>query len=118
MTLTNAKRTKRKGAGQAARETKLAATAAGLPADRNVLLPLWVRAPVRGPEHFSGLTRSKLYQLDAEGHIRSVSLRDAGRIRGVRLFNLKSILDFIARCEAESITPKEEGIKGQGGKTE
>lgn len=76
--------------------------------ERDGLLPIWIRAPVRGPEHYSGLTRPKLYQLVAEGRIRSVSLREPGQIKGVRLFDLASILRFLekravagASCEQE-----------------
>jgi hypothetical protein len=64
-------------------------------------LPVWVRAPVTGPEYYSGLTRAKLYQLDREGHIRSVSIQEPGQSRGCRLFHLESILHFIHRCEKE-----------------
>ena len=62
-------------------------------------LPVWVRAPVTGPEHYTGLTRAKLYQLDHEGKIRSVSIQEPGQSRGCRLFNLESILRFIEQCE-------------------
>ena len=62
-------------------------------------LPVWVRAPVTGPEHYSGLTRAKLYQLDREGRIRSVSIQEPGQSRGCRLFHLESILRFIESCE-------------------
>ena len=62
-------------------------------------LPVWVRAPKTGHERFTGLTRPKLYELAGKNLIRSASLREPGQLRGCRLFNLKSILDFIARCE-------------------
>jgi hypothetical protein len=64
--------------------------------------PVWVRAPLDGHERYTGLTRAKLYELAGKGHIRSVSLRDPGRVRGCRLFHLQSLLDYIARAEAES----------------
>ncbi len=64
-------------------------------------LPVWVRAPVRGPEYFSGLTRSKLYDLTGKGLIRSRSLREPGAIRGCRLFLLSSILAYIERAGVE-----------------
>jgi hypothetical protein len=34
--------------------------------------------------------------------IRPVSIRESGRIKGVRLFHLASILGFIERCEMEA----------------
>ena len=64
-------------------------------------LPVWVRAPGTGPEHYSGLTRAKLYQLDREGKIRSVSIQEPGQSRGCRLFHLESVLRFIEQCERE-----------------
>jgi hypothetical protein len=63
-------------------------------------LPVWVRAPKVGVEHFSGFSRSKLYQLAALRKIRSVSIREPGQVKGTRLFHLQSILDYIAKCEA------------------
>ena len=65
--------------------------------------PVWVRPPKGGLERFSGLGRSKLYQLAAERRIRSVSLRSPGQVKGCRLFNLASILEYIERCEIESL---------------
>ena len=32
-------------------------------AERHAGLPVWIRAPKSGPEHFTGLSRSKLYDL-------------------------------------------------------
>lgn len=57
---------------------------------------------IDGHEHFTGLTRAKLYELAGKGAIRSVSLREPGRIRGCRLFHLASILEYIHRTEAAS----------------
>jgi hypothetical protein len=68
---------------------------------------VWIRAPKGGPEYYSGFTRSKLYELDAKGRIRSTSIREPGQVKGTRLFNLQSILDFIESCETgqKTITP-------------
>ena len=65
-------------------------------------LPVWVRAPKHGHEFYSGCSRPKLYEWAAKGFIRSVSIREPGRIKGVRLFHLASILAFIERCEASA----------------
>ena len=62
--------------------------------------PEWVRAPSRGQEYFSGLGRSKLYQLASRGRIRSKSLREPGQEKGTRLFHLQSILEYIERSPA------------------
>jgi hypothetical protein len=71
-------------------------------ADRNGDLPIWVRAPKRGHEFYSGCTRAKLYEWAAKNLIRSVSIREPGRIKGVRLFHLASILAFIEQCEIQA----------------
>lgn len=65
-------------------------------------MPVWVRAPTDGHEHFTGLTRAKLYELAGKGHIRSVSLREPGKVKGCRLFNLQSMLDYIAKMETRA----------------
>lgn len=80
----------------------LSASAAQIMADRDGDLPVWVRAPKRGHEFYSGCSRPKLYEWAGKGFIRSVSIREPGRIKGVRLFNLASILGFIERCEIEA----------------
>ena len=74
--------------------------AAQLAAERNGNLPVWVRAPKCGHEFYSGCSRAKLYEWAGKGFIRSVSIREPGQIKGVRLFHLASILAFIERCEA------------------
>jgi hypothetical protein len=81
---------------------KLSTTAAELQAERDGFLPVWIRSPKSGPEHYSGFTRAKLYQLAGERRIRSVSIREPGQVKGVRLFHLASVLDFIAKCEAKA----------------
>ncbi len=74
-------------------------------------LPVWIRAPrCGGPEHYTGFTRSKLYELEGMGKIRSVSIREPGKLKGTRLFHLGSILDFIDRCEASPLIGATEGV--------
>ncbi|MFZ0827542.1 MAG: hypothetical protein WAO02_08975 [Verrucomicrobiia bacterium] len=80
----------------------LAPSVAQIMADRDGSLPVWVRAPKRGHEFYSGCTRPKLYEWAGKGFIRSVSIREPGKIKGVRLFHLASILAFIERCEIEA----------------
>ena len=79
---------------------KLSTTAAELMEERQGQLPVWIRSPKSGPEHYVGFTRAKLYELAGDGKIRTVSIREPGQVKGVRLFHLGSILDFVARCEA------------------
>ncbi len=82
-------------------------TAAELLTERQGPRPVWVRGPARGLEFYSSCSRAKLYQWAAEGKIRSVSIREPGRVRGCRLFHLQSILDFI---EQNSHEGKEDGL--------
>ena len=74
--------------------------AAQLACEREGNLPVWIRAPKHGHEFYSGCSRAKLYEWAAKGFIRSVSIREPGQIKGVRLFHLASIFAFIERCEA------------------
>ena len=80
----------------------LKTTVRDLLADRNGTLPVWIRSPKSGPEHFTGFSRSKLYELAGAGLIRSVSIRQPGQVRGTRLFDLASILDYINQQVAQS----------------
>ena len=73
--------------------------AAALQSERAGNLPVWVRANTRGPERFSSIGRSKLYELASKGLIRSVSIRQPGQVKGTRLFHLQSVLAYIAGCE-------------------
>ena len=81
---------------------KLSTTAVELMAERQGQLPVWIRSPKSGPEHYVGFSRAKLYELAGDGKIRSVSIREPGQVKGVRLFHLGSILDFVAACEARA----------------
>ena len=69
--------------------------------ERHESLPVWIRSPKGGTEFYTGFSRSKLYELAGDGKIRSISIREPGAVKGTRLFNLQSILDFIAKCEGE-----------------
>ena len=76
--------------------------------ERDGNLPVWIRAPKRGNEFYSGCSRAKLYEWAGKGFIRSVSIREPGQIKGVRLFHLASVLGFIEGCEiSEKVLPHE-----------
>lgn len=64
-------------------------------------LPVWVRAPAQGQEHYTGFSRTKLYDAHSKGFIRSASIREPGQLRGTRLFHLRSVLDFIEKNEIQ-----------------
>ena len=69
--------------------------------DQSNGLPVWIRSPKNGNEFYTGFSRAKLYEGAGKGYFRSVSIRAPGQTRGTRLFHLQSVLDFIAKCEAE-----------------
>jgi len=70
--------------------------------DQSNGLPCWIRPPKNGVEFYTGFSRAKLYEGAGKGHFRSVSIRAPGQVKGTRLFNLQSILDFIAKCEQDA----------------
>ena len=65
--------------------------------------PLWIRAPKKGTEYWTGYSRSKLYELAKDRKIRSVSIREPGQKKGTRLFELRSILAF---TDSQDAAPK------------
>jgi hypothetical protein len=67
----------------------------------NADLDIWIRLPSRGREMRTGLTRGYIYGLIKDGKIKSSSIRQPGRLKGVRLVWLPSLLEFIER-HAES----------------
>jgi hypothetical protein len=77
----------------------LSPKAAELLQDRIGNLPVWIRPPKTGNDFYCSLSRAKLYELAAEGKIVSRSIREAGQIKGTRLFLLSSIFEFIANCD-------------------
>ncbi len=72
--------------------------------EREGALPVWVRCPIRGGERYTGLSRSKLYQLATDRKIRSVSLREPGQIKGTRVFHLRSILNYFESLETHLVS--------------
>jgi len=75
-----------------------------LQSERQGSLPVWIRSPKKGTEHYSGLSRAKLYELAGAGKIRSVSLRSPGQIKGTRLFLLSSIFEYFEKCEGQTLS--------------
>jgi len=64
--------------------------------------PQWFRAAIKGPDPRCGLTRGHLYDLAGQGLIRTASMRQPGKPKGVRLFELGSVMDFIAAREVKA----------------
>ena len=57
--------------------------------------PIWIRPPSKGRCPHTSLGRSKFYQLISDGRVRSITLREPGSKKGVRLVELQSLLDYI-----------------------
>jgi hypothetical protein len=57
------------------------------------LKPEWVR-PAQATQIF-GIGRTKVYELIAEGKIRTASIKPRGTTRGTRLISYDSLADFI-----------------------
>lgn len=63
----------------------------------------WIRLPARGRCYDCGLTRPHFYRLIADGKIKSACLKEKGKLRGIRLVWLPSVLEYIERhvCKPE-----------------
>jgi len=67
------------------------------------VLPEWTRLPKTGTlDAWTGLTRSKLNELvlpcpanEYKPPVRSICLRQRGKVKGVRLIHLRSLLDYL-----------------------
>ena len=57
----------------------------------------WIRLPVRGRCPHTGFTRPFYYDLINRGQIKTANLRQPGKLTGVRLVWLPSVLAFIER---------------------
>ena len=64
------------------------------------LNPRWLRIP--GAVKYSGLSRSRLYELLTERRIKSICLRSQGATRGVRLIDRESI-DLFMESQREAV---------------
>ncbi|MEI6392949.1 MAG: hypothetical protein WCT12_17825 [Verrucomicrobiota bacterium] len=66
-----------------------------------ILQPTFVRLPRPGQRDLStGLSRTAIYSLLAAGKVRSVSMRQKGVKRGIRLIDFKSLIAAINSSEA------------------
>lgn len=64
--------------------------------------PEWLRIPEA--TKLFGISRSKLYEHISAGHIRSISLRKRGQVKGTRLIDYDSLCAFLeAACQSEGV---------------
>ena len=71
-----------------------------------IVHPVYIRMPKGGLEPFTGLSRAKLYELvtpnernGGKAPVKSVSLRQEGSEKGLRLVHLQSLLDYLKAHE-------------------
>ncbi len=57
----------------------------------------WVRLPTKPGERLHGQSRSYLYNLIDAGLVKSASLKQPGKLTGVRVIWLPSLMEFIER---------------------
>ena len=65
------------------------------PGDKDAIShrPEWLRVPAA--VKIFGISRTKFYELIAQRKIKSVSLRERGQVRGIRLLNYDSISEYL-----------------------
>lgn len=63
--------------------------------DNSTNFQRWIRLPTRGRCPFTGFSRAKFYELIERGLIKSANIKAPGKLTGVRLIWLPSVLDFI-----------------------
>lgn len=65
--------------------------------------PEYIRLPKQGQAcPWTGLGRSKLWEILQTGRVRSVCLRKPGALKGARLVNLESLLCYLRALETET----------------
>lgn len=65
--------------------------------------PEYIRLPKQGqPCPWTGLGRSKLWEILQTGRVRSICLRKPGALKGARLINLESLLGYLRSMEEET----------------
>jgi hypothetical protein len=74
------------------------------PTQTATVRPEWIRLPKPGSLcPWTGLSRTKLWELIANGHVRSVCLRKSGAKKGARLVHLASLLSHLESLASEQV---------------
>ena len=58
----------------------------------------WVRLPTKPGERLQGLSRAFIYILINEGQVKSACIKKPGKLTGIRLIWLQSLMDYIEGC--------------------
>ncbi|QHI68591.1 hypothetical protein [Tichowtungia aerotolerans] len=68
-------------------------------------LERWERLPTKPGERLQGLSRSCIYNLIDANKIKSASIKQPGKLTGIRVIWLPSLMEYIESC-----TEKPEGV--------
>jgi len=71
------------------------------------LNPIWVRIPARGK--LEGFSRSMIYNLIAAGVIKSASIKQPGKLTGIRLVHISSLRAYIEK----HVAPEQPAAAGE-----
>ena len=75
----------------------------------NDITPIYIRPPRSGNCPYTGLSRSKIFQLISgeNAPVKSVSMRADTQSRGTRLIHFQSLLDYIASFDPQNSKDEE-----------
>lgn len=66
----------------------------------------WIRLPTKGRCPFTGMSRGWFYNAIHRGVIKSASIRQPGKLTGVRVVYLASVMDYIEKhVEQAAVAP-------------
>lgn len=57
----------------------------------------WVRLPTKAGERLQGMSRALIYNLISEGVVKSASIKQPGKLTGVRVIWLPSLMNYIEK---------------------
>jgi len=66
----------------------------------------WVRLPTKPGERLHGLSRSAIYILIEAGVVKSATVKQPGKLTGVRLVWLPSLLSYIESCTDSKVVAR------------
>jgi len=64
----------------------------------------WERLPTKAGERLQGMSRATIYNLIDAGLIKSASIKQPGKLTGIRVIWLPSLLEYIERHVETEVT--------------
>tara|TARA_R110002012_G_scaffold285937_1_gene477221 strand:- start:2282 stop:2518 length:237 start_codon:yes stop_codon:yes gene_type:complete len=70
----------------------------------NDITPIYIRPPRSGNCPYTGLSKSKIFQLirGENPPVKSIAMRESANARGTRLIHFQSLLDYIASFDLQN----------------